>query len=161
MFSHGEDESRIRPRERVDEPRTEGPPDRNAYGRPAPDRSAVASPRAAAGEAFAPIQLAGSDVCASCYLLGCYLGDGNVAHPSPNGWELRLACDQRYVDIMDEIRAAAALTFPNAQPTTFASSTAASAIVRISHPGIAEAFPQHGPGRKHLRRIVLATGRRS
>ena len=101
------------------------------------------------------------DVYAYCYLLGCYLGDGNVAHPSRNGWELRLACDQRYVDIMDEIRAAAALTFPNAQPTTFASSTAASAIVRISHPGIAEAFPQHGPGRKHLRRIVLATGRRS
>jgi hypothetical protein len=96
------------------------------------------------------------DVYAYCYLLGCYLGDGNVAHPSRNGWELRLACDQRYVDIMDEIRAAAALTFPNARPTTFASSTAASAIVRISHPGIAEAFPQHGPGRKHLRRIVLA-----
>jgi hypothetical protein len=28
--------------------------------------------------------------------------------------------------------------------------------VRISHPGIARAFPQHGPRRKHLRRIVLA-----
>jgi hypothetical protein len=96
------------------------------------------------------------DAYAYCYLLGCYLGDGNVAHPSRNGWELRLACDQRYVDIMDEIRAAAVLTFPNARPTTFASSTAASAIVRISHPGIAQAFPQHGPGRKHLRRIVLA-----
>lgn len=28
--------------------------------------------------------------------------------------------------------------------------------MRISHPGVAQAFPQHGPGRKHLRRIVLA-----
>ena len=97
-----------------------------------------------------------SDEFAHSYLLGCYLGDGTVAHPSPNGWELRLACDRRYVDVMDEIRAAAVLTFPDARPTTFASRIAASAIVRISHPGIAVAFPQHGPGRKHLRRIVLA-----
>jgi hypothetical protein len=96
------------------------------------------------------------DAYAYCYLLGCYLGDGNVAHPSRCGWELRLACDKRYVDIIDEIRAAAILTFPDARPTTFASSTGASSIVRLSHPGIAQAFPQHGPGRKHLRRIVLA-----
>jgi hypothetical protein len=96
------------------------------------------------------------DAYAYCYLLGCYLGDGNIAHPSRNDWELRLACDQRYVDVLDEIRAAATLTFLDAQPTTFASSTGASALVRISHPGIAQAFPQHGPGRKHLRRIVLA-----
>lgn len=95
------------------------------------------------------------DEYAYCYLLGCYLGDGTVARQSRNGWELRLACDQRYVDIMDEIRAAAILTFPDAQPTTFAP-TSGAAVVRISHPGIAQAFPQHGPGRKHLRRIVLA-----
>jgi hypothetical protein len=89
-------------------------------------------------------------------LLGCYLGDGSVAHPSRNGWELRLSCDQRYADIMDEIRAAAILTFPNARPTSYASSTSGSALVRISHPAIAQAFPQHGAGRKHLRRIALA-----
>ena len=57
--------------------------------------------------------------------------------------------------MLDEIRAAAALTFADARPTTFASSIGGSALVRISHPGIAEAFPQHGPGRKHLRRIAL------
>ncbi len=96
------------------------------------------------------------DGYAYCYLFGCYLGDGTVAQPSCNGWELRLSCDQRYTDIMDEIRTAAVLTFPGARPTTFMSSTAASAVVRISHPGIGEAFPQHGPGRKHLRRIALA-----
>jgi Homeodomain-like domain len=96
------------------------------------------------------------DAYSYCYLLGCYLGDGMVSHQSPNGWELRLYCDQRYADIMDEIRAATILSFPDARPTTFASSTGASAVVRISHPGIARAFPQHGPGRKHLRRIVLA-----
>jgi hypothetical protein len=95
------------------------------------------------------------DAYAYCYLLGCYLGDGTVAQWSRNGWELRLYCDQRYAEVMDEIRAAAILTFPDASPTTFVSRTAGSAVVRISHPGVAQAFPQHGPGRKHLRRIAL------
>lgn len=89
-------------------------------------------------------------------MLGRYLGDGTVAHRSPKSWELRLACDWRYVDVMDEIRAAAALTFPGARPTTFASSAGASALVRISPPGVALAFPRHGSGRKHQRRIILA-----
>jgi hypothetical protein len=95
------------------------------------------------------------DAYAYCYLLGCYLGDGTVAQWSRNGWELHLYCDQRYAEVMDEIRAAAILTFPDASPTTFVSRTAGSAVVRISHPGVAQAFPQHGPGRKHLRRIAL------
>lgn len=95
------------------------------------------------------------DAYAYSYLLGCYLGDGTVARPSRNGWELRLSCDQRYGDIIDEIRAAATLTLPDARPTTFVSPTSRAALVRISHPAIAQAFPQHGPGRKHLRRIVL------
>jgi hypothetical protein len=95
------------------------------------------------------------DAFAYCYLLGCYLGDGTVIQGSRNGWELRLECDQRYTDIMDEIRAAATITFPDARPTTYASSVGASDVVRISHPAIGQAFPQHGPGRKHLRRIAL------
>jgi hypothetical protein len=96
------------------------------------------------------------DEYAYCYLLGCYLGDGTVLHPSRNGWELRLFCDQRYAGIMDEIGAAAILTFPDARPTRYASSTGSLAVVRISHPAIGQAFPQHGPGRKHLRQIVRA-----
>src|SRR5436305_3844503 len=50
------------------------------------------------------------DAYAYCYLLGCYLGDGTLAHPSRNGWEIRDSCDQRYADIIDEIEAAAILT---------------------------------------------------
>jgi hypothetical protein len=84
------------------------------------------------------------DAYAYCYLLGCYLGDGTVAHPSRNGWGLRLACDQRYADIIEEIRAAAILTFPDARPTSYASSTSGSALVRLSHPAIAQAFPSTG-----------------
>jgi hypothetical protein len=28
-------------------------------------------------------------------------------------------------------------------------------VLRVSHPGVGQAFPQHGPGPKHLRPIVL------
>ena len=38
-----------------------------------------------------------------CYVLGCYLGDGHVTQRSANGWELRVACDQRYPGIIAEI----------------------------------------------------------
>jgi hypothetical protein len=96
------------------------------------------------------------DSFAYSYLLGCYLGDGTVTHRSRNGWELRVSCDQRYPDVMDEIRAALALTFLGTRPTSFSASTGASDVVRVSHPGIGQAFPQHGPGPKHLRPIVLA-----
>ena len=31
-----------------------------------------------------------------CYLLGDYLGDGNLVHRPPNRWTLRVACDRCY-----------------------------------------------------------------
>lgn len=100
------------------------------------------------------------DRFAYAYLLGCYLGDGTITHRSRNAWEIRLACDQQYPDIMDEIRAATTLTFPGARPTSFRISTGGSHVVRISHPGVGRAFPQHGPGPKHLRSIALAAWQR-
>lgn len=48
------------------------------------------------------------------------------------------------------------VTFPGRLSTRISSSTGASDVISICHPGIGEAFPQHGPGRKHLRRIVLS-----
>jgi hypothetical protein len=90
-----------------------------------------------------------------CYLLGCYLGDGHVSRRSRNGWELRLACAQCYPGIIEEIAAALGRTFPGLPPTRFAASGGRSDVVRISHPAIGKAFPQHGAGPKHLRPIVL------
>ncbi|HEY1515787.1 MAG TPA: helix-turn-helix domain-containing protein [Solirubrobacteraceae bacterium] len=97
-----------------------------------------------------------TDPDAYCYVLGCYLGDGHVNQRSANGWELRIACDQRYPGIMAEIGIALVVTFPGSQPTRFAASTGASDVLRISHPGVAAAFPQHGRGPKHRRAIALA-----
>jgi hypothetical protein len=95
------------------------------------------------------------DRASYCYLLGAYLGDGNITHKPPNGWTLRVACDQHYPMIIEEIMDAMAVTFPGGHPTRRAASWGASDVLSLSHRGIGAAFPQHGPGRKHLRPIVL------
>lgn len=95
------------------------------------------------------------EAVAYCYLLGAYLGDGHVTHRPPNTWVLRISCDRRYGAIIDEVRAAMDATFPGRLSTRFPSSTGGSDVVGICHPGVGRAFPQHGPGRKHLRPIVL------
>ena len=90
-----------------------------------------------------------------CYLLGSYLGDGCVIHKPPNAWRLTVACDRRYQAIIDEVSAAMATTFPGSRPRQYKSSKGESVVVQVCHPAIARAFPQHGPGRKHDRPIVL------
>jgi hypothetical protein len=52
------------------------------------------------------------DEAAYWYLLGCYLGDGHVTHRPPGGWTLRVASDQQYESIIEEILAAMDTTFP-------------------------------------------------
>jgi hypothetical protein len=89
------------------------------------------------------------------YLLGAYLGDGNILHRPPIGWTLRIACDQRYESLAEEVMNAMEATFAGRRATKFHSSSGASDVVQISHSAIGRAFPQHGPGRKHLRQIAL------
>jgi hypothetical protein len=79
-----------------------------------------------------------------------------VNHKPPNGWTLRIACDQLYPGIIDEVRRAMDRTFRGRHSTQIPASTGASDVVSICHPAIGRAFPQHGPGRKHLRKIELA-----
>src|SRR5947209_7208526 len=97
------------------------------------------------------------DPAAYCYLLGAYLGDGHVTHRPPAKWVLRVACDRQYVGIVDEVRRAMEKTFPERSSTRIPSSSGASDVISICHPAIGRAFPQHGPGRKHLRPIILAS----
>lgn len=95
------------------------------------------------------------DSAAYSYLLGMYLGDGHVTHRPPHGWTLRVVCDQRYPAIIAEVQLAMNAVFPGRVSTRFPSSGGGSDVVTISHPAIGRAFPQHGPGRKHLRPIFL------
>jgi hypothetical protein len=96
------------------------------------------------------------DEAAYCYLLGVYLGDGHITHRPPNAWSLRIACDQKYPAIVREITEAMAVAFPGGRPTKRLASVGASYVLSLSHRWIGAGFPQHGPGRKHLRPIELA-----
>ena len=91
---------------------------------------------------------------AYAYLLGVYLGDGWI-HAEPRGvYSLRITCDLKYPDIIDEI-ATHVVIVRGSERVGFA-----------ARPGCVDvnaywkhwpcAFPQHGPGRKHERPIALA-----
>jgi hypothetical protein len=94
------------------------------------------------------------DAPAYCYLLGAYLGDGTIC--AQRGLWIQIVNDRRYPGISAEIMAAMAVTFPGLAPRKHPSSYGESDILCVSHPALLRAFPQHGPGRKHLRPIVLA-----
>jgi hypothetical protein len=86
------------------------------------------------------------------YLLGLYLGDGSIsAHPR-GVYKLRIICANTYPELMDRCQEAMSAVLPNK-------------VMRIPCQGCTEVaalskhwpclFPQHGPGRKHTRPIVL------
>lgn len=89
------------------------------------------------------------------YLLGLYLGDGCITRHDRDVYRLRIALDARYTEI---IRAAAAAVgevrggSAHVQPRRREKCSDVSSYWR-SWPCL---FPQHGPGRKHARSIVLA-----
>jgi hypothetical protein len=87
------------------------------------------------------------------YLLGLYLGDGCLsAHPR-GVYRLRIYCADRYPYLMHQCELAMAEVLPTK-------------VGRVQKEGCTELyslskhwpclFPQHGPGRKHERRIELA-----
>jgi Homeodomain-like domain len=110
----------------------------------------------AAGRATKATDWCVTDPDRYCYLLGSYLGDGHITHRPPNGWILRISCDRRYQAIIDEVCSSIIATLPGARPTRIASSNSQADVVSVAHPAIGHAFPQHGPGKKHLRAIMLA-----
>lgn len=92
---------------------------------------------------------------AYAYLLGVYLGDGCLS-PHPRGvYRLRVACDLKYPNIINEI-ASHIVIIRGVERVGF---TAQEGCVVVSGywkhwPCL---FPQHAPGRKHHRRIELAS----
>ena len=94
-----------------------------------------------------------SDESAYAHLLGLYLGDGCISE-LPRTFRLRLVLDVRYPAIIEEAK------------STISKVHRIGKIGALLRPGCVEIssywqhwpclFPQHGPGRKHLRRIVLA-----
>jgi hypothetical protein len=96
-----------------------------------------------------------ADECAYAYLLGLYLGDGCISsHPRGAGYYLRIACANAWPGLID----AREISMRTINPTGRASRVQAQGYVSVISYSRhwPHFFPQHGPGKKHERRIALA-----
>ena len=86
------------------------------------------------------------------YLLAMYLGDGSISR-ARRIWRLRITCDKKYPAIIDRCRAAIHSLLPG-QRTGLVPRVGCFDVSSFSKhwPCL---LPQHGPGVKHTRRIVL------
>jgi hypothetical protein len=90
-----------------------------------------------------------------CYLLGVYLGDGCITVQSEGSACLDIVLDSSYPDIIDEVEMAVRSVLLDARVRRQARTRVSATSVLARHPVLPFAFPQHGPGRKHLRPIAL------
>lgn len=97
---------------------------------------------------------------AYCYLLGVYLGDGHLFQTGHGRWRLGITMDARYPGVVGEVVAAIEAVEPEAS-VCVNRKPAADAVTVLASSGIWRlAFPQHAPGRKHDRSIVLSRWQR-
>ena len=87
------------------------------------------------------------------YLLGMYLGDGYISK-SLRVWRLRITLDKKYPGIIESCRGAIDKIMLGQSATVSPRKTGCVDVSLFSKhwPCL---FPQHGPGPKHLRPIVL------
>ncbi|BBX69077.1 hypothetical protein MPSYJ_25380 [Mycolicibacterium psychrotolerans] len=87
------------------------------------------------------------------YVLGMYLGDGCISRQGRT-YNIRITCDKRYPAIIDRCRAAIDALFPRQRAGVYWRRTGCADVYLFSNhwPCL---LPQHGPGRKHRRRIEL------
>lgn len=93
------------------------------------------------------------DAEAYAYLLGAYLGDGWIWNGPRGVYQLRITCDLKYPGIINEI-ASHIVIVRGVDKVGFAVRTGC-VDVYAHWKHWACVFPQHGPGRKHERRIEL------
>jgi len=87
------------------------------------------------------------------YLLGFYLGDGHVWRTGKASWRLCIVCDVAYPGIIEEVAASIRTIATDSRVHVNPKKGAVGVIAGFRH--WPAAFPQHGPGRKHERPIVL------
>jgi hypothetical protein len=99
------------------------------------------------------------DPAAYAYLFGIYLGDGYLGRP----WyqvQLAIYLDALYLGIVTEVERAVRAVLPTARVHRYKRSQARTMVVCSWSPTWLLAFPQHGPGKKHERRIELVDWQR-
>jgi hypothetical protein len=114
-------------------------------------------------------RMGGDESCASCagsvhrfeelppsyvYLLGLYLGDGSIASHPRGVYRLRLFLDAAYPRIIAEAQSAMRDVLPASKVSSYVRAKGDVEVYSYSKawPCL---FPQHGPGKKHLRPILL------
>ena len=88
------------------------------------------------------------------YLLGLYLGDGCISH-APRAYRLRIVLDAAYPRIIEECAAALKAVRPPNRVWCGRHGSSRCVVVSMFWQHWPCVLPQHGPGRKHLRQIVL------
>jgi hypothetical protein len=94
------------------------------------------------------------------YLLGMYLGDGCVT-TTHRTHQLVITWDGAYPQIIDDCWAATSLTLLPVRVHRYRVPRSRCIRVVAASKRWPDAFPQHGPGRKHERRIVLEPWQRA
>ncbi|WP_455361056.1 transcriptional regulator [Streptomyces sp. SYSU K21746] len=94
-----------------------------------------------------------ADQGAYAYLLGLYLGDGCISPQPRGGYQLRIACADAWPGLIDQCRAAIAAVRP--QDRVYVLQKVGCVAVTSYGRHWPCLFPQHGPGKKHERPIVL------
>ena len=100
-------------------------------------------------------ELSSLDEAAYAYLLGLYLGDGCISEHPRGVWRLRITLDAIYPQIVSECAATMGAVTPGRVHVRDRPDSRSCDVSNYwKHwPCL---FPQHGPGRKHTRAIVLA-----
>jgi hypothetical protein len=120
--------------------------------------------RAGRRRAFAGMAAPKANTCPRChgrpldepayaYLLGLYLGDGHITHGPRDVYALAIACSDDWPGLMDAAQQALAAVMPTSSVCRVRQR--GSTIVKSYSKHWPCLFPQHGPGRKHLRKIEL------
>jgi hypothetical protein len=94
------------------------------------------------------------------YLFGLYLGDGTISHHPRGVFRLRVCLDRAYPIIVAECEAAMSVLVPENRISTARSPRENMDIPSAYSRHWPCLFPQHGPGPKHHRAIVLASWQR-
>lgn len=89
------------------------------------------------------------------YLLGLYLGDGCISAHHRGVFHLRISLDNDYPQIIISCQQAIQLLFPHHTVSVYRSKDADYSEVGAYSKLWPTVFPQHGAGRKHLRKITL------
>ena len=94
-----------------------------------------------------------ADPLAYAYLLGLYLGDGCISPHPRGGHYLRIACADAWPGLIEQCRTAILAVRPSAKVYVVQRQGCVAVTSYGRHwPCL---FPQHGPEKKHERRIVL------